>query len=447
MSLTRRGPTILLVIIVFGILAVLMVRPWDGDEAVLAALMSISLVTALIWASIYIGFKVKINKTLAELGFVIAIPILILLARSLAKIIGPLWRKKPEKRKRQNWWTGSIFDVLKLRLKPLEVVVGVQWNKPIRVSLSKHHTMIGGSTDQGKTVLLNSIIGQLLLSDVPLKIWIFDLKGAKEDAMRLWSPLARYICDVEPAIEALGELIELMKVRSREGWEKELIVIIDELVELTSDMVPEYRRHAINMMATLARMSRSGGIRIIAATQHPRYSDVPKIIAHNLMRKICLGVAAESQAQVILEVTGQIPVPLPERQGDFILREGKDFRVGRTILIQPDDIREIVARCMAGKSEDDIRLRILQRVATGVQVGDRIKGLNAVAESLSVDSDLLKVIYRNFALAGAFELGGENPQSGYRLAVEPLVAMGLVRRYIEEGKWDDRLESLWNGNG
>ncbi|MCK5644072.1 MAG: hypothetical protein KAJ19_24955, partial [Gammaproteobacteria bacterium] len=380
----------IIVVILIALLAIIAFWPLELDkgQAFLIMILAFSLAATVIWLSLYLGFGIKINKVLAELLYILIIPFILIL-RFIWEKARTLWHKKPKPKKRDPWYLGSIFDVLKLRLKPLEIVLGTHWGKPIRIRLDKYHTMVGGSTDQGKTVLLNSIIAQLILSEQPIDIWIFDLKGAKEDAMLLWSPIiAKYINDIEPAIEALTELLELMRTRSRDGWERELVVFIDELVELTSDMVPEYRRHTINLVSTLARMGRSGGIRIIAATQHPRYSDVPKIIAHNLMRKICLGVAAESQAQVILEVPGQIPVGLPEKQGDFVLREGKRFRIGRTIIVTRDDIAEIVNRVV--DSDDDERLRILRRVTTGLQPGDRIRGLNATAESLSMDSEILK---------------------------------------------------------
>ena len=435
----RRFTGITIIVLLIG-LASIAFYPWSPEEGLWIGVLAFSLVSTVIWLSLWLGFGIKINKLLAELLFILAIP-LILAIKFISKKIH--WRQRPKPKKREPWFAGSIFDVLKLRLKPLEVVLGTHWGKPIRIELDKYHTMVGGSTDQGKTVLLNSIIAQLILSEQPIDIWIFDLKGAKEDAMQLWSPIAaRYVSDVDPAIEALVELIELMKTRSRDGWEREIVVFIDELVELTSDMQPEYRRHATNLVSTLARMGRSGGIRIIAATQHPRYSDVPKIIAHNLMRKVCLGVAAQSQAQVILEMPGQIPVPLPEKQGDFVLREGKKLKTGRSILITRNDIVQIVERIM--DTDDDIRLRILGRVTTGLQVGDRIRGLNATAESLQIDSEIVKVIYRNFAMAGATQLGGKNPQAGYRLAVEPTVAIGIVKKYIAASEWDNRASSLWN---
>lgn len=442
----RKGLVLLVIVAMVG-MAGLMAYPLRSEQGVAITLMGASLMACLIWLSFYVGFGIKTNKVLAELAFIIAIPISFLIIRVTAWALKPLLHKKKERPKRKSWWTGSIFDVMKLRLAPLEVVIGTHWGKPIKIRLDKFHTLIGGSTDQGKTVLLNNIIAGLLLADTPVEVWIIDLKGAKEDALHLWAPvIAKYISDTESAIKALEGLVALMDKRNRDGYEREMVIIIDELVHLTKHMEVKYQRHSTRMLAVLARMCRAAGIRIVGATQYPYYEDVEKPIAHNLMRKICLGVTGPAQAGVILEMREKIPVPLPEKQGDFILREGKDFKIGRSIFVQPDDIREIVARAMDGECEDDIRLRILRRVTTGLQIGDRVKGLNAVAESLSLDSDLLKVIYRNFALAGALELGGESPQSGYRLAVEPLVAMGLVDKHIKQGRWDERLKSLWNND-
>jgi hypothetical protein len=447
----KAGSVILIAL--FISMAGIALYPWEKDEAVAVGVLLACVVLTILWLSFRLGFKIKINKVVAEGLFIVLVPILLFSGKATYNLGKELFVKRPKIQRPEPWFMGSIFDVLKLRLKPLEVVIGVKWKSTaIKIDLTDAHVMIGGSTDTGKTVLLNSIIAQLVLTNAPCDIWLFDLKAATDDAMRMWRPvIARYVDDAEPAIDALVELRTLMHRRSREGYDRETVVIIDEFVDLTSDMEEQHRRTTTSLITTLVRKGRSAGIRVVGATQYPHFADVPKKIIHNMMRRICLGVAEDTQAQVVLGYRGKVPVKLPDKPGEFVMRKGKSLRTGRSIFIDQRDIARVVERALNGDAESDPdEIRVLRTVIPGLRVGDRIPGINKTAESLPMDLQdpvaFVKVAYRNFAQAGIFELGGGSSSSGYRLAMEPNMAVATARKYLGEF-WDEDIPSLWGDNG
>ncbi len=177
--------------------------------------------------------------------------------------------------------------------------------------------LISGSTGSGKTRLIYSILLSLMATTHPdsLNIKILDFKGD----MRFFKGHTDYY-DASNAERILSELEEKRKQNQQKTLEsgkanvfeynidivqnkldkpfiKQTILIIDEVSELYTD--PSYKQANENLV-NLGRLGRSGGIRMILATQRP---DI-KSINSNLKSQAIHNIAFSARDQWSASVAG-----------------------------------------------------------------------------------------------------------------------------------------------
>lgn len=342
------------------------------------------------------------------------------------------------------------------RLKLFEVILSNSSFKLVKADFHSHHTLIGASSGWGKTNLINSILVQLFNKGKKFvdacDVYLIDLKGDENDYLHLWKPvLAGYFSIsernnvMERVIHTLNGIIEDMHRRHKEGdSEKRILVIIDEIAMLTTMSSDKaFKGDAIAALNRLSGQLRSRGT-IIAATQYPKYDVLPTSSRFNMDRRICLYVNNTSEGQVVLG-TKPRPDELATQKGEFLLREpGKPGLIkGHAMLVDiPAEIDRVVYGILDRAIEDDIRLRLFREVTEGREVCEAIVGMNKVYKSMGMSLHEVKVAYRHFALAGAFEPPKTEKGSSYHLLVPYEEGFTMVRRYIEEGNWHNDPESL-----
>jgi hypothetical protein len=328
----------------------------------------------------------------------------------------------------------------RILVNPMSVVIGYHSRKPVVANLGSAHTLIGGSTNAGKTNLVLSILIQLFSKSEELRPYIFliDLKGNLEDGLKRFGIMSRctYVDDIAEAVDLLRKLNKEMDRRNREGdTSKPVLVVIDEVADLTSGAeMEEYRKAAVHHLVILARKARSANINLVIATQHARFDILDKSITYNLLRKIMLVVDTVAQAEVILGFRPDFE--LPKKSGEFAMKDGIGIKRGKTLLVMPGEVNELVAR--QSEKFDDRRMMLWKDVSNGYEVGKRVRGIvSFLRDHPEYDQHFVKFGYRNLAVSGVLE-PPSGQGTGYKVVIPFLEGIPIVRKFIADGLWKEQ---------
>ena len=197
--------------------------------------------------------------------------------------------------------------------------------KPFTADLaSMPHLLIGGTTNSGKSVCVNSILTGFLLNMTPdqLRLLLVDPKRVELSIYNgIPHLLADVIVDAEKVVGALDWMLREMDLRYRifeadgarnidefnyiktKAGEKTLpyiVVVIDELADLMM-LAPDETERSITRLAQLARAT---GIHLIIATQRPSANVITGLIKANFPARIAFAVASNVDSRVILDQPG-----------------------------------------------------------------------------------------------------------------------------------------------
>jgi S-DNA-T family DNA segregation ATPase FtsK/SpoIIIE len=226
---------------------------------------------------------------------------------------------------------------------------------PVRVPLLRRHALIGGTTDSGKSGVLNVVLGNLVAcSDVVL--WGIDLKGGME--LRPWAPcLARLATTADEATQLLADAVAVLDARAHASgrdntrvWEPTpaapaLVIVIDEYAEL-ADTAPAAVSHA----ESVARRGRAVAVDLLAATQRPTQKAMGGGALRSQMSvRVCLRVRERRDVDLILDkgmLTAGWHAHTLDAPGKFyVLADGHNQpRRARAYLVTDERVREAVAR-------------------------------------------------------------------------------------------------------
>jgi hypothetical protein len=304
--------------------------------------------------------------------------------------------------------------------------------KPIIVDFGDNrHTLIGASTGGGKTTLLRSLLVQWLNRPTPPEIWLIDIKGHPEDALRRFSPLVHYVFGADAAMSALQSIHRIMQNRNETGKSiPPIIVVVDELAMLTDHESSDTKRAARVWLAQLVKQARSAHINLVFATQSPRFDIVPTPIRYNMTRKVLLVADSSDHAKSVLNERPSKSA-MPRNPGEFILKE-LGMRAGKTILSDIGEIDDLVAQKLADIK--DPRIKLWQIVSAGKSVGNRAPGINSLKDDLDDWSQQgIMYAYRNFAAAGV--LTATNGGRAYLITVPFVDGVRKLQEFIEAEEW------------
>jgi len=237
------------------------------------------------------------------------------------------------------WYNHCTLDTSKYKI-PL--ILGIDYTGKLIVEdlTTMPHLLIAGSTGGGKSTLLNSIIGGVILnySKDDIEFVLSDTKGVEftqfERADNLRSLIAT---SVATTIERFDELTAEMERRLRtfgqtntrnileynavrQGSKARLsyiLVVIDELADLLSDrrrvqdpLDPEGKRSVTlgaltsRKLAYIAQKARATGIHVIAATQRPSVKLLEGDIKANFPARLAFRLPSEADSRTVLGCGG-----------------------------------------------------------------------------------------------------------------------------------------------
>jgi len=186
------------------------------------------------------------------------------------------------------------------------------------------HLLIGGATNSGKSVLVNSIICSILFRRSPDEVRLF-LVDPKIVELKLYNGcphlLTPVITDPRKAFQALQycisemerryTLLDALGVRDIRSFNKKakkervqklpyIVVVIDEFADLMATTGKELE----STLARLAAMARAVGIHMVLATQRPSIDVITGLIKANIPSRIAFMVANKFDSRIIIDAVG-----------------------------------------------------------------------------------------------------------------------------------------------
>jgi S-DNA-T family DNA segregation ATPase FtsK/SpoIIIE len=294
---------------------------------------------------------------------------------------------------------------------PVTAVLGIaEDGVPLLIRLPSPdvaHILVAGTTGSGKTALLRAMVLSLAYFNRPQTIdhrpqtidhrpqtidhrpqtvvggpssvvfVLIDPKGSAFRDLEGLPHLARpVIRDPAEAVEALGSLVRLMEVQSRQGYKdtrgeasplstsplSTCILVIDELADLLMVAGAEAERP----LTRLLQRGREAGIHVIAATQKPTAAVIGSLVKANFPVRLVGKVTSPEDARVATGWKGTGAERLLGR-GDFIaVAEGQLHRF-QAAYIAPEEVPQVVAEIQNQRVGESANQRM------GEQGGQRMR--------------------------------------------------------------------------
>lgn len=168
------------------------------------------------------------------------------------------------------------------------------------------HTLIAGTTGSGKSVLINSLIFNLLLkSPNEVEFCLIDPKRVELSKYKKLPHVWKYCQEIGDIVSALDGVINTMESRYKKmerGYNNftELYVIIDEL----ADLMVTSQRVILPKLQRISQLGRACGIHLICATQAPNRRVIPAELTLNFTERICLHCASQIESRQAIGAPG-----------------------------------------------------------------------------------------------------------------------------------------------
>jgi S-DNA-T family DNA segregation ATPase FtsK/SpoIIIE len=216
----------------------------------------------------------------------------------------------------------SVFQKLRARSKIALALGKGAAGEAIAADLARMpHLLIAGATGSGKSVLINSIIVNILMHATPdeVRFLMVDPKRVELTGFdAIPHLLAPVVVDNDKALAALRWAAQEMDRRYRrfasagarnlESYNRNLanlplpyiVIIIDELADLMMSAPEEVER----TLCRLAQLARATGIHLVVATQRPSVDVVTGLIKANFPTRISFAVTSQVDSRTILDTVG-----------------------------------------------------------------------------------------------------------------------------------------------
>lgn len=259
---------------------------------------------------------------------------------------------------------GEIPDMVKFTLDHVKsndalVWVGNGLHGPVYVDFSKFpHSLAGGTTGSGKSVLMNAIAIQIIRRSYA---YFVDLKGGVEFApyRAKGHQVVTNLKDVYKLLRKLERLNEhrmnlflkygeekgttirnIDTYRKKVGWMERVYVLFDEfsqVVNVTRDE-KDLSDAILTLVKKLGETSRSQGIHLIVSTQKPQKENIPTYIKDNLMVRLAGYCASGGASRTLLDNVRASTELNPKMKGRFILQgTGPEEIFIQTPFIEEDE--------------------------------------------------------------------------------------------------------------
>ena len=183
------------------------------------------------------------------------------------------------------------------------------------------HILIAGSTGQGKSIALNTMIMSLLYKKHPveLKLVLMDPYGVE---FGMYAQIAKqFLASLpdEPVIVSnSGQAISTLNSLCKERFMPYIVVVIDEY----GDFIEEKGQDFEAPIVQLAQYARAIGIHMIISTKRPTNDIITGAIKANFPTRIAFRLPERIDSQVILDCDGAEELL---GNGDMLFRAGKSI--------------------------------------------------------------------------------------------------------------------------
>lgn len=262
------------------------------------------------------------------------------------------------------------------------VCVGEDQLQQVTFDLNKTpHVLIAGETGSGKSVILRTILWQMI--NKGCRIYMIDFKGGVEFGKR-FEQYGEVVTDRKRALVVFQLLVAENAARLRLFREMEvknlpeynrktgknlcrIAVFIDEIAEMldrTGAADKQIYDDLEGCLSTLARLSRATGINLIIGVQRPDAKILTGQIKNNVPVRICGRFADKAPSEIVLGNT--MACGLPDVKGRFLYRMGNEMTEFQAYLFDDDkhlksievDRGELLITGGAGRSANRERLEV-----------------------------------------------------------------------------------------
>lgn len=195
--------------------------------------------------------------------------------------------------------------------------------RPIVADLAKMpHMLIGGATNSGKSIGLNTLIASLLFRVTPDECK-FVLIDPKRVELSMFDGIPHLACPVvKSAKQAAGifravvqemehryDILGQAAVRNIDGYNAKMgpgeqmpymVVVVDELCDLMMQAAAEVE----GSITRIAQLARAVGIHLVIATQRPSVDVITGVIKANISSRIAFAVSSHHDSRTILDQKG-----------------------------------------------------------------------------------------------------------------------------------------------
>lgn len=191
---------------------------------------------------------------------------------------------------------------------------GGEYYNHIKHMADQCHLLIGGASNSGKSVLINTIIHTLLLqSPATTEFILIDPKRTELSFYKNLPHTIGYAADHDKIINLLQEAVNIMDQRYKEMERKglrtydgkHLYIIFDEF----GDLMTTNKKAVEPLIIRLAQLSRAAKIHLILATQNPSRQVITASIKVNLTSSVALRCREPIESRMIIGRKGAETLP------------------------------------------------------------------------------------------------------------------------------------------
>lgn len=212
--------------------------------------------------------------------------------------------------------------------------------------LAANHTLIGGCTGSGKSVLLADILWTLAGYDARYnRMVLIDLKRVELARWRALPHVLDSVTESEEVIPLLDWLLGIMDYRYKDMQKKGLVksdmaniwVIIDEFAQVL--LIPGAEKRLIR----LGQLARAARIHLVLATQNVSRKGIPAALQQNFTCRVGLACASAIESRQIIEEKGCEDLP---DYGFCYIKQGRHKYLQEVPMLEDWEIaRRIAIAC------------------------------------------------------------------------------------------------------
>lgn len=189
-----------------------------------------------------------------------------------------------------------------------------EYYKHIEHMTQQNHLLIAGCSGSGKSVLINTLIHQLLMrSPAKLELLLIDPKRVELSGYKKLPHCVGYASEHNEIIKLLKDAVNIMearyismqKLQLREYNGKHLYIIFDEF----GDLMTTSKKEVEPLIIRLAQLGRAARIHLILATQNPSRQTITAGIKVNVVSSVALRCREALESRMIIGCKGAEELP------------------------------------------------------------------------------------------------------------------------------------------